>query len=193
MTSNGHVYQFREGKENGEVTFTRHDTKLGKECEFEGLVIDPSSGEYILACKNIKRKSMRDQLLIYRWAPKPGGGHSVSTLGIPLADVIAGNGWKSFSPSDIAIDPSSGNYVIISGPEKGLVEVTPAGQVVRSTPLPGNPQQPEGIAITADGILMIADEGVTRAADVTLYRWRPAAEAPDGVADTTAATQPTVQ
>jgi uncharacterized protein YjiK len=173
LASNGDIYQFREGEDGANVPFTMHDTKLGKECEFEGLEIEAGSGAFLLACKNISKKSERNQLLIYRWLPPSGGAAQVSTISIPLADAIGANGWKSLSPSDIARDPRSGNYVIITGPEKALIEITAQGEVVRSMAVPGNPQQPEGVAISREGILMIADEGVVRAADITLYPWRP--------------------
>jgi uncharacterized protein YjiK len=194
LTSNGDVYQFREGADKSEVDYIKHDTKLGKECEFESLVIDPAHGGFIMACKNIGKKSDRNQVLIYRYAPQAGGGHIAGTLSVPLSAVIGGNGWKSFSPSDMAIDPATGNYVIIAGPEKGFVEITPQGSVVRSLPLPGNPQQPEGIAITKDGIMMIGDEGVTRSGDITLYPWRPAS-APQAQPDSAAvpAASPTIR
>jgi uncharacterized protein YjiK len=107
----------------------------------------------------------------------------VSTISVPLADAIGANGWKALSPSDIARDPRTGNYVIVTGPEKALIEITAEGEVVRSMTVPGNPQQPEGVAISRDGILMIADEGVVRPADITLYRWTAAqAAAPDSTA-----------
>lgn len=172
LTSNGNVYQFREGKDKSSVDYTLYDTKLSKECEFEGIVIEPGTGAFLLACKFISKKRLRDQLLIYRWLRTPGGGHSVSTITVPLAEAVGPNGWKTLHLSDITIDPATGHYVLIAGPQKALVEITPDGGVVRSFPLPGNPQQPEGVAITPDGILIIGDEGVTRPADITLYRWQ---------------------
>ena len=172
MMSNGDVYQFREGKENDFVPFKRFDTKLGKECEFEGMAVEPGSGAFLLLCKVIGEKSKRDRVLIYRWLSQPGKAPVVSTISVPLSEAIGANGWKELSPSDLTIDPATGNYVLIAGRQKALVEITPSGSVVRSFPLPGNPQQPEGVAITRDGILIIGDEGVTRAADITLYPWR---------------------
>ena len=79
---------------------------------------------------------------------------------------------KALSPSDISIDPTTGNYILITGPEKALLEITPQGQVVQSMILPGNPQQPEGVILTANGLLIVADESVNRPADITIYSWR---------------------
>ncbi len=73
----------------------------------------------------------------------------------------------------MTIDPATGNYVLISSHEKGLVEITPAGLVDRSETLPGEHNQPEGVAITKDSILILSDEGSKKPASITLYRWRP--------------------
>ncbi|MGI9042740.1 MAG: SdiA-regulated domain-containing protein [Gemmatimonadaceae bacterium] len=172
LTSNGRIYQFREGEDRANVPFTMIDTKLGKDCEFEGLEIEPVTGAFLLSCKRIDKRSERNQLRIYRWLRQGGGEASVSMVNIPLADAIGSNDWKTLSPSDITIDPRTGNYILITGPEKALIELTPSGNVVRSFPLPGNPQQPEGVAITRDGILIVSDESVSRPADITLYSWQ---------------------
>ena len=94
-------------------------------------------------------------------------------LTIPMAQVVGSNDWKRLHPSDITIDPTTGNYVLISSQEKALVEITPAGEVDRSEALPGKHQQPEGVAITKDSILIVSDEAKKKPASITLYRWRP--------------------
>ena len=195
LTSNGDIYQFREGKENDVVPFTRHVTGLGDECEFESLEVEPATRAFILACKNIRKKGDRNQLLIFRWLKRDGGAASVTRIGVPLAEAIGTNDWKQLSPSDIAIDPATGNYVLVTGPEKALIEITPQGQVVRSMPVPGDPQQPEGVAITRNGLLIIADEAVTRDADITIYPWRALASRSTALAatDTVAAPPPAVR
>ncbi|MDQ3081052.1 MAG: SdiA-regulated domain-containing protein [Gemmatimonadota bacterium] len=187
LTSNGDVYQFREGDDRATVEFTRHATNLGKECEFESLEIEAGTGAFIMPCKRVDKKSERNQVKIYRWLRQPGGAAAVSSISVPLADAIGSNDWKELSPSDVAIDRRSGNYLIVTGPEKALLEITPSGQVVRSMPVPGDPQQPEGIAITRDGVLIIADEGVARPADITMYSWQGlTGDTPPAPADTTA-------
>jgi uncharacterized protein YjiK len=85
--------------------------------------------------------------------------------------VIGSNPWKDLHPSDVTVDPSTGNYVIVAAQEKALIEITPAGAVVRAVPLPGKHAQAEGVALTSDGILIVGDEATTRPASLTLYRW----------------------
>lgn len=174
LESNGDVYQFREGDDGKRVDFTRYDTKLGKECEFESIEIEPGTGAFLLACKVIYRRSERNQLRIYRWMREPGGRGSVSTINIPLAEAVGTNGWKALSPSDMTIDPKTGNYILITGPEKALIEIASSGSVVRSLPLPSGFEQPEGVAITNDNLIILASEGVTGPGHITIYPWRGA-------------------
>jgi hypothetical protein len=76
-----------------------------------------------------------------------------------------------FRPSDITIDPITGNYVIISSLERAIMSITPSGQVVFARALPGEHDQAEALAITKDSILIIGDESARRPAAITLYRW----------------------
>jgi uncharacterized protein YjiK len=171
IASNGVLYEFGEGADGARVRVKLRDTRLGRECEFEGVAYDPGSGSLLLPCKRVGLKQLRDHLVIYRWSLQPSASPRLSMLTIPLALVIGSNGWKSLHPSDITVDPSTGHYVLVASHEKALVEITPSGDVVRSTPLPGNHNQAEGVAITKDGILIVSDEAMNRSAVITLYRW----------------------
>jgi uncharacterized protein YjiK len=76
-----------------------------------------------------------------------------------------------FHPSDITLDPLTGNYIIISSLEKAILSITPAGQVVFARELQGEHDQAEAVAITRDSILIIGDEAARQPAAITLYRW----------------------
>ena len=88
-----------------------------------------------------------------------------------FSEVIGSNKWKKYRPSDITMEPGTGNYVIISSQEKGLIVMTPAGEVLRTGQLPGSHAQAEGVAITRDNILIISDEATSKPAAITLYKW----------------------
>jgi uncharacterized protein YjiK len=173
LTSNGNLYRFSEGANEANVRYSMIDTRLGKECEFEGVAFERDSAWLLLPCKRVSKKLPRGQLIIYRWRLQATDSARLTMLTVPLTQVIGGNDWKGFHPSDIAVDPATGNYVLISSQEKALVEITPAGSVERSESLPGKHHQPEGVAITSDNILIISDEATKRPASITLYRWRP--------------------
>jgi len=172
LESKGKIYTFKEGADAEQVPYSVFDTHLGKECEFESLVYEADSTRLVMVCKKIRGKNEPHELLIYR-LPLPLNRSTMSTLRVPIDDVIGSNKWKGFHPSDINIDPSTKNYVIIASREKGLLVITPDGDVVRSEPLPDGHHQPEGVAITSDGILIISDEANVNPAAITLYRWRP--------------------
>jgi uncharacterized protein YjiK len=88
-----------------------------------------------------------------------------------LAKVIGANHWRSLHPSDITIDPESGNYVLVAAIEGALLELTPRGEVVFARPLPAHHSHAEGVAITKDHTLLVGDEGRARQAAIALYRW----------------------
>jgi uncharacterized protein YjiK len=173
LESKGKIFKFKEGKDAEQVPYTVYDTGLRKECEFESMAFEADSSRLVLVCKKFLTKKAPHELLIYR-IPLPLGDHSaMTTLRIPIEDVIGANRWKNFHPSDINIDPITKNYVIISSNQKALVVITPDGDVVRSEPLPGDHRQPEGVAVTKDSLLMVSDEANVKPAAITLYRWRP--------------------
>ncbi len=170
-TSKGLLYRFRAGEDGAEVPHETRDTNLGKECEFEGVTFDPAASALILVCKNVRVKEFEDQLLLYRVSLTDVSAPPVP-LAIPLAQAVGGNGWESLHPSDITVDPATGNYIVIASQEKAFLEITPAGAVVRTESLPDRHKQPEGVAITDDGLLVISDEARKGHASITLYRWR---------------------
>jgi uncharacterized protein YjiK len=176
VLSNGVLYKFREGANGARVQYTTHDTRLAKQCEFEGVAYEPDSARLVLPCKQVKGKGKGkgrdDEVVIYRWRIGSNDSTGITRIAVPLSDVVGDNKWKKFRPSDITIDPVTGNYVMIASLEKGIVVMTPDGDVVRSGPLPGKHEQAEGVAITSDNILIISDEATNRPAAVTLYRWQ---------------------
>jgi uncharacterized protein YjiK len=171
LASNGKLYEFQEGADGAQVKYTVHDPHLGQECEFEGLTYEPSSNSFLLACKNVGKKSLRDFLVIYRWQRDAGDKSGLSQLKVPLTKVIGSNKWKALHPTDITIDPASGNYVLVAAPEKAILELTPSGEVVFARSLPGRHAQAEGVAITKDAVLIVGDEAGQHPAAITLYRF----------------------
>jgi uncharacterized protein YjiK len=173
LESHGHLFKFREGADGEVVPYTTFDTRLGHQCEFEGMAYEAGSSRLLLACKKVASKSLKDHLVIYQ-VPVPLTDVSrITMLAIPKADVIGAHGWKNFEPADMAIDPTTGNYVIVASIQKALAVITPGGTVVRSELLPGDHPQAEGLTITKDNIMIISDEATTKPAVITLYRWRP--------------------
>jgi len=172
MASDAKLFRFREGADGQQVNFLMFDTGLGKLCEFESLAYEADSTRLVMVCKRLLDKQAAKELVIYRM-PLPLNRATFSIVQVPMKQVIGSNKWKGFRPSDITIDPFTRNYVIIASHEKGLLVITPDGDVVRSEPLPGDHRQPEGVAITRDSLLLISDEANVKPAAITLYKWRP--------------------
>lgn len=172
LRSNGKIYKFKEGADAEQVPYSVYDTGLGEECEFESMAYEADSSRLVLACKKFLRKNGPKELRIYRLPLPLGDRTAISALSVPIHDVIGSNKWKNFHPSDMNIDPFTKNYVIVASKEKGLIVVTPDGEVLRSEPLPGDHRQPEGVAITPDRILLVSDEANVKPPAITLYRWR---------------------
>lgn len=169
-TDKGVLYEFREGANGTRVDFITYDTRLGKECEFEGLAYDHTINSLLLACKEVETEALKDSMVIYRWK-LDGGGQRLSRLTVPLTEILPAIDEKEFHAAEITVDPHTGNYVIIASIEGALVEITPAGEVISARKLAGQHDQPESIAITKDSILIIGDEAGKRPAAITLYTW----------------------
>ena len=177
MTSHGVIYQFKEGENGSNVAYVSRDTGLKEACEFEGLALDARQNVLLMLCKNVYSKSaLKDSLVIYRLPYTAGDSvrsdSTLSRLTVPLEPIIGPNDWKHFHPSDITVDPESGNYVIVAADERGLVEITPQGQLVSARALGHGLAHVEGVAITKDHILIMSTEGDEKVkAAITLFRW----------------------
>ncbi|MGQ0649441.1 MAG: SdiA-regulated domain-containing protein [Gemmatimonadaceae bacterium] len=171
LASKGQVYAFREGADHADVRYVMTDTRLGKECEFEGVVHDPVTNQLVLACKRVEGKDLDGHVVLYRVSLPLSPSSAITRLAIPLEQMRRTHPWKALHPTDITRDPATGNYVMVAALERALIEITPDGVVVRAIPLPGVHLQAEGVALTRDGVLIIGDEGRARPATITMYRW----------------------
>jgi uncharacterized protein YjiK len=170
LSSNGKLYEFKEGANGASVEFSQHDLELGKECEFEGLGFDQAINSLVLVCKHVGIKDLKDHLVIYRWSLSENPGQRLSRIATPVSALMQQQGWKEFRPTSLDVDPLTGNYVITTA-ERALIVANPEGAILETRLLPDTHDQPEGVAITRDSMIIISDEAVTRPAAITLYRW----------------------
>ncbi len=167
LTSDGVLYTFSEGADGARVAYQEIDTGLGKHCEFESMAFDARAQALIFACKTVYQKSLEHHLVLYRW-PLPNGA-GMERITVPT-EALEGDGHhkKDLRPTDIAIDPRSGNYVLLTR-DGELIELTPEGNLVDIRELPGHFHQPEGLAITRDGLVLIGDEAGSRPGSITAF------------------------
>lgn len=169
MDSKGRIYRTTEGADGTQVPYDEFDPGLGKECEFEGISYDPAAAALLMACKHVGKGAPQSALVIYRVTLADRQPTSVPLV-VPIGELNSrGAPWKRFEASEIARDPRTGNFLVMSSLQRGLVEITPAGAVVRVASIPGNHRQPEGAAITPDGRLIVADEAAGDRPVITVY------------------------
>ena len=171
LAANGRLFEFKEGADGEKVAFRMHDPGLKKLCEFEGLAYDAAMNALVLACKNIYAKADRHSVVLYRWSLGEDVSERLTRLAVPVARVAGANGWTALQISDITVDPDNGNYVLIASKEKALITMTPTGAPVSAGPLPGDHDQPEGVAVVRNSLLLVSDEAAKGPAVLTLYRW----------------------
>ena len=166
-TSAGRLYVAAWTGAGGVLEHRVIETGLGRECELEGLAWEAGSGTLLLPCKRPKGKRRPAGLVIRRWRLDPGA--ALPDVTIPAAAVAAA-GIGGFRPSAIEVDPVTGDWLLLSANRPALLEVTPDGAVVRGTTLGRHHRQPEGLALTPSGDLLVADEAADAAPQLTRYR-----------------------
>jgi len=166
MTSDGDLYVGEEGGDGEQVPFERHATGIGRDCELEGLVADHTDRSLLLLCKNGRKQG---RLRIHRWSEEDG---HTGDLKLPEKDMEEAVGRRKVRPSGLAIDPSNGDFLVVAAGQYAVFRVTRDGRLddVIMRLDPRRHRQAEGIEITGDGRMLIADEGDGGRARLAVYR-----------------------
>ena len=170
VTSNGRLFQCREGNAGESVLFNVYTTGVGRDCEIEGLAYDHTQRHLILICKEARSLDMEGQLALCRWSIDDRQLVRDGQTVITVKDFSRHIKGKKFHPSGIERHPVSGNYFVVAARQAAIAEVTPGGTVIAVRKFPAKwHRQVEGIAFAADGTLIVADEGAGRRGRLTLY------------------------
>ncbi len=127
--------------------------------EFESLYFDNLSGLLILICKDCKEDKKK---VLNAWSFNPvNKTYNAEPFTINVSGITKelGETKLQFKPSAATINPITQEIYIISAINKALVIVNKTGSVEKVYPL--NPmiyKQPEGIAFTTSGDLLICNE-----------------------------------
>jgi len=169
MTSDGVLLRSVEGHYGQRLAFERFDTGLSHQCELEGLTFDAERRDLLLACKQPRAKALEGQVAVYRWSVESRRLGPAPIL-IDARAVASRLGTKGFNPSALAI--ADGHLILLAAKQQALLETDMRGSIVSALrlPLAKRHAQPEGLAIAADGRLIIADEGGTRRARIGVYQ-----------------------
>lgn len=171
--SEGRLLRFREGADEERVEFERFNSGVGEGCEVEGIAYQTSDQSLILACKRLRggSRASRDGAPVLRaWNVGGGAARAWGPAGSALASAA---GVRSFQPSGLEFDTRSGRLIVISANDGAIAELGPDGAVLSARRLGERHRQAEGVAILADGSLILADEGGNDQALISRYLRRP--------------------
>ena len=165
VNSSGVILRFLPGKDREKITFQTFKTPLSIRNDVEGLAYDPATDCLLLACKGEAGIEFKNtvpanhravyafSLKTYKLLPKP-------RFLIPVAKITAQIKEKEFAPSAIARHPRTGNFFVMAARGNAIVEIDANGNLLGASSLPKSLHaQPEGLAIAADGTLVICNEG----------------------------------
>lgn len=152
VTSDGTLFAAPEGEEGSSVTFQRYDTGLGERCEIEGLYYEAADDVLWMPCKTLRDPALSGRIVVLSWSLREEG---------PGPDLlIAAPDNQKFHPSGLTRCARSGHLVLVAARQSALLEVTGEGELRQFVVLPeARHRQMEGVEMTANGDLIIADEG----------------------------------
>lgn len=174
IDSAGRLLRFREGADAARVPFETFDTGLASVCEVEGLAYDKTSQSLIVACKRMLAREMRDKVTLYAWSVRTQRRADAPWRVFDEDALAAAAQVEEFHPSSVEIDARTGRIILVAGREGAMVELAPDGAILAGRRLGSGHFQAEGVAILADGALVIADEARKKErAMLTRYARRP--------------------
>ncbi|MDX1493791.1 MAG: SdiA-regulated domain-containing protein [Longimicrobiales bacterium] len=172
-SSRGFLYEFREGADDADVAYRVTNTRLGRDCEVEGLDYDAGTDALVFACKESTQG--RDFLVLHRLPVAPDAERPPPLL-VPRGRLESVGLDPAFRPSAVLVT-SEDTFLLLSATTESILEVDREGNIVSGSRLDvGAHAQPEGLAMDADGLLYIADEENDNDARITVYA--PAGNAP---------------
>lgn len=173
VTSRGTIYVSRLGMDGGTEAFQVHSTGLADVCEIEGMAYHRNHNTLLLACKAVRSAELRGNVVVFQWSLESQNIVSGATIAVPLAAIASRLGGSDrFNPSGIAVSPRNGNLLLVAAHQQALLEVTMAGDLVNvfTLPMQRYHRQTEGIALFANGTLILADEGGNKRGRLGVYR-----------------------
>ena len=169
MASDGRLFATADGPDGSKMHYRKYETGLGDYCELEGLAQNTAAGTLLLACKETHKD--KDHLMIFELSVSGDDIEMLRSVTLPEESIADRIDKKRISPSGITVDPQTGEWVLIAARQDALVRMTADGDLSEAIILEkkGRHRQAEGIEITADGRMLIADEGGDGRARLAVY------------------------
>jgi uncharacterized protein YjiK len=173
LTSDGMLYSAAEGDDGAHVAYERIDTGLGARCELEGLAYDSHRNVLLASCKEPRTSELKGRVVVFGWSIEHRAVEAGSSITIAETSLAGPIGERRFNPSSIDVSRDGAHVWLLAGRQRALAEVTRDGEVIAVTSLAAKRhRQPEGLAIGANGELIIADEAAGGRATLAVYRTR---------------------
>jgi len=171
VTSEGMLFEGGIDATGAVGSFRSTNTGLGRWCELEGMAFDAGRDLLLIGCKAPTRADGRADVTLLRWSLGAGRPATPDRITVRAGLVAQHTGANRFHPSSVEVDPVTGNYLLVAGRERALLELTPAGEVLAGARLPHSlHRQPEGLTFVGDSLLLIADEAAEGRPTLTTYR-----------------------
>lgn len=162
MRSDGKVFEVARFRESEKPITTSFQTGFTAKNNMETIAMDPTSNSLVVAPKDRDRGDNFKGL--YKIALDSKQTASVPTVKINLKDTkfkqyLHKKVYRTFSPSDVAIHPETGDFYVLEGTNPKLVILKPDGAIAKVIRLDkGDFPQPEGITFSPEGALYISNE-----------------------------------
>jgi len=159
-----------EGENMESVDYRVLSTGLTKKYNVEGLCYDPETSALLLLCKDYPGKDLHGYRAVYSFSLQNNQLDEVPRFLIERDFVLDSLDIKSFKPSAIERVPQTGSFIVLAAQGNAVLELSGDGRILGMIKLNKKwHHQPEGITITADQHLIIADEGRKRGT-ITIYK-----------------------
>lgn len=169
LNSNGNIVSFNYKTSEVKDAVMHHIPEGGKN-EFEILYHDKAANKLILICKGCERDKKK---VVSTFAYDiPTGTYTGGSFSLDAKDILKKASFEKnrFKPSATAIHPITGELYIISSINKLLVVTNTNGTLKKVYPLDAQLfKQPEGIAFTPSGDMLISNEAAGKGAANILY------------------------
>ena len=161
IDSDGALYAAPEGENNSTVSYRLTRTGLGERCEIEGLEYESAAESLLVLCKSPRQKALKGYVTVFRWSLETNALDDGKTIQLDRDALQDSMGSREFHPSGITVVPGSDHLLIVAAKEHALLELSADGELIAAIKLPTakHHRQTEGIALTAEGDLLLADEG----------------------------------
>ncbi len=160
LSSDGKLYQFKEGNDLEKVDFKEYNLGFSSKFEFEGLCYDSKINSLLIISKNYPGKKHKGTRAIYSFSLENYKINKLPKILISLKKLSKKFGIKDFYPSGITMHSKSRDYFIVSSKgQPSIVRISNSGKLLNAYKLDEKYfAQPEGIVFLSDSTLLISNE-----------------------------------